>query len=55
MSDPIRPQDVSPDKPVVDADEVTPPTPQGRTDNAGSDPDDGPSTGVLDATDGDDD
>ena len=52
MPDPVRPQDVSPDKPEVDADQEVPPTPQGRADNAGDDPEDGPGTGTLDATDG---
>jgi hypothetical protein len=34
MPDSTRPQDVDPAKPVVDADETRPPTPQGRADGA---------------------
>lgn len=33
MPDTPRPQDVDPTKPVVDADQEHPPTPQGRTDS----------------------
>lgn len=54
MPDTPTPQDAQATDPVVDADQTTPPTPQGRTDNADDDaPGDGPSTGQLDA-DGDD-
>lgn len=47
MPDSTRPQDVSPEKPVVDGDERQPPTPQGRADGEAAEGD-GPSTGTLD-------